>query len=322
MVRLNLTNKINPQDLAALKQTLTENIENFPTIKNIITLKKLLELADKNPHGHFVHYLSKSNPNPSKITELLNVIKRSQDGAAIFCLGMLIEPYCIMNYLDKFLESIKDEEKLGKYISHLTEPNSFWQGYSEIEVAANIKNVFGKIELEPKLPNGKSVDVKFQLDYKDIFVEITAPKTSKKYLEEMEKSAETGQVVELPIPIERASEKIVDEIKHFSQILGDVHSVIIINLNDTDIEDCDIDDAMLGESSLLVQTNKQTGEVKTSVIRKKWSAFNRDPDLEKIGAVICYKRGFNIKGEIKYEKKMFVMSFDNEKYEPLTKLFY
>lgn len=316
-----MTNKINPQALAALKQTLRENIENFPSIKTLVTLEKLLDLTDKNPHEHFIHYLSKSNPNPSKIIELQNVIKRTRDGTAIICLGWLIEPYCIMKYLDDFLGAIKNEEKLGKYISHLTEESSFWQGYSEIEVAANIKNVFGKIELEPKLPNDKSVDVKFQLGAEDIFVEVTAPKRSEKYRERIEESAETGTVVTLPIPVERASEKIVGEIKHFSKILGNVNSVIIINLNDTEIEDIDIEDAMLGVSSLLVKTNRETRETKTEVIRGDWKAFNRDPDLEKIGAVICYKRNFNALGEIIYEKKIFIMSFDKEQYEPLTKLF-
>ena len=152
-------------------------------------------------------------------------------------------------------------------------------------------------------------------------MEVTAPKRSKKYIEKMEESAETGKAVKLPIPVERASEKIVGEIKHFSKILEDVHSVIIINLNDTEIEDCDIDDSMLGVSSLLVKTNRETREVNPEGIRGKWKAFDRDLDLEKIGAVICYKRSFNVKGEIIYQKHMFVMSFDKEKYEPLTKLF-
>ena len=163
-----------------LQQTLEKALDQFPTIKQVITLEKLLELVKKNPHEHFIYYLSKSSPKVSKVQEMLDALKeKPNDGVALLVLGLLIETYCIMKHLDGFLETIKDEPKLGKYISHLTEPNSFWQGYSEIEVASNLKQIFGDIELEPKLANGKSVDVKFQLGSEDVFVEVTAPKRCK-----------------------------------------------------------------------------------------------------------------------------------------------
>jgi hypothetical protein len=288
----------------------------------VIPLEALIKLAKDDPNSLFVHYLSKSNPDVSKVEKLVNVLKKEpKHVGAIFALDHILRPFHIMKYLDSCLESIKDQEKLGKFVAHLTEKDSFWQGYCEIEVAANIKKLFGKIELEPKLPNEKSVDIKFPLGSDEIFAEITAPKRSYKFIERMRESVDTGQVVQLEAPAERASEKIIAELNHFAKILEEVHSIIIINLNETEIEDIDIEDAILGVSSLLVQTNRVTREVITKVKREEWNAFYRNADLSKIGAVICYKRDFALNGKISYEKKMFIMSFKEDKYQPLSKLF-
>ena len=317
-----MTEKKGEKVTSGLEQTLETALEQFPTIKQIITLEKVLELLKNDPYSLFIYNLSKSNPKISKLQEMIGVLKKDPTHVgAMVILYEMIKPFCMMKYLDSFLEAIKDEDKLSKYIAHLTEKNSFLQGYSEIEVAANLKKIFGAIELEPKLANGKSVDVKFLLGSGEIFVEVTAPKKSQKYMEKMEESADTGNVVELEAPVERASEKIIGEIKHFSKVLEDVNSLIIINLNDTDIDDCDIEDSILGVSSLLVQTNRETREFSSKVIRGDWNAFSRDHDLGKIGAVICYKRDFALNGEIVYTKKLFVMSFEEAKYQPLTKLF-
>jgi hypothetical protein len=193
--------------------------------------------------------------------------------------------------------------------------------YSSLLVAAQIKRLFGNIELEPKLPNGKSVDVKFQINSGDIFAEVIAPKESYKYIKKMNESAETGKVVTLEIPTERASEKIITELEHFSKILEEVNLLLIINLNDTEIEDIDIEDSILGLSKLVVKTDRETKEVTTDVARDNWKAFMRDNDLRKIGAVICYKRDFAINGNKIYEKRIFVMNFDEAKFKPLTNLF-
>ena len=268
------------------------------------------------------YFLSKSNPDVSKVEELVNVLKKEPKHiGAVYVLDHILRPYYLIKYLDSCLETIKDQEKLLKYITHLTEKGSFWQGYCEIEVAANIKKLFGEIELEPKLPNGKSADIKFPLGSDDIFVEVTAPKRSYKYIKRMNESADTGQVVQLEAPVERASEKVISELNHFARIFDKVHSIIIINLNGTEIEDIDIEDAILGVSSLLVQTNRVTREVTMKVKRGEWNAFYRDAELSKIGAVICYKRDFALDGKISYEKKMFIMSFKEDKYKPINNLF-
>lgn len=288
----------------------------------MIPLELLIKLAEDDPNSLFVHYLSKSNPDVSEVEKLVNVLKKEPKHiGAIFALDHILRPYYLIKYLDSCLEPIKDQEKLRTYITHLIEKDSFWQGYCEIEVAANIKKLFGEIELEPKLPNGKSVDIKFPLGSDEIFVEVNAPKRSYKHIKRMNESAETGQVVQLEAPVERASERIIEELNHFSKILDKVNSVVIINLNETEIEDIDIEDAILGVSSLLVQTNRVTREVTTKVKRGEWNAFFRDPELSKIGAVICYKRDFALNGKISYEKKMFIMSFEEDKYKPLNNLF-
>lgn len=305
-----------------LKVILETTLEQFPTIKQMIPVEHLIKMADNDPHSPLIYYLSKSNPDVSKVENLVNRLKQEPKHiGVIFSLYHILRPYHTIKYLDSCLGIIKDEEKLGKCISHLIDKESFWQGYCEIEVAANLKKLFGEIELEPKLPNGKSADIKFPLGSDEIFVEVTAPKRSYTFTKRMEESADTGQVVQLEAPVERASEKIVAELEHFSKILEKVNSIIIINLNETEIEDIDIEDAILGVSSLLVRTNRITREVTMKVKRDKWNAFYRDADLSKIGAVICYKRDFALNGKIAYEKKMFIMNFKEDKYQPLDDLF-
>ncbi|MHC4890785.1 MAG: hypothetical protein ACYTEO_15125, partial [Planctomycetota bacterium] len=239
----------------------------------------------------------------------------------LMVLDNILRPYFVLKHLDTCLQDLHDKKGVNAYVSHLLDLNSFWQGYCEIEVASYLKKTFGEIELEPKLPNGKVADVKFSLNSEDVFVEVTVPKSSYKFTKAMEKSAETGKPVELPIPTERASEKILDELQHFVDELDEVKSIIILNLNQTEIEDIDIEESLLGVSKLVVSLNRETHETKTRVVRENWTAFSRDNELAKLGAVICYKTEFALNGNVIFNKKIFVLSFGKQKSDELLKIF-
>lgn len=282
----------------------------------------LLSLAKKDQHSQIIYYLTKSMPNETKVQETLKVLQNDpKHVGALVALDYHLRPHYILRHLDRCLSVIQNENKLDALLEHLLKPNSFWQGYSEIEVAAYLKVFSGVIELEPRLDDKKSADIKFPLCSKNVFAEVTVPKSYYKFVKIMQKSAEEHKVVELEAPVERASDKILDELKHFANVLDKVLSIIIVNLNDTEIEDIDIEDALMGVSKFVVLTNRTTGKIETRVIREKWTAFNKDEKLRKIGAIICYKRDFTLNGDVKFEKRVFGLSFNIQLYENLLKLF-
>lgn len=306
----------------SLETVIDSALSQFPTLREKIGKAKLLSIAEKNQHLSIIYYLTKSIPDNTKVKKMLYVLKDDPNHiGALVILDYILRPHYILKHLDRCLATIQDESRLNALLEHLLNANSFWQGYCEIEVAAHLKKMFGKIELEPSLNGEKKADVKFSLNCKDVFVEVTAPKRHYKYIKAMQESAEEHKVVQLEAPVERASDKILDELNHFADKLDKVNSVIIINLNDTEIEDIDIEDALMGTSKLVVLKNISTGKIETRVVRENWTAFVKDNKLAKVGAIICYKRDFAINGNVAFEKRVFALSFDKQDCEYLVNLF-
>lgn len=297
-------------------------VNQFPIIKKRIDISRLLSLADEDKYSPIIYYLTKSMPDKQKVQEILKVLEENPNHiGALVALDYLLRPYYILKHLDKCLSIIQDENNLNSFLEHLLNPDSFWQGYSEIEVAAYLKNTFGKIELEPSLGDKKKADIKFSLNSNDVFVEVTTPKRHYKHVKAMQESAKKHKFVQLEAPVERASDKILEELKHFADVLDKVLSVIVINLNNTEIEDIDIEDALMGVSKLVVLTNRSTGKIETRVLRENWTAFSKDDKLSKVGAIICYRRDFALNGDVVFEKRIFALSFDEQKCEQLLTLF-
>lgn len=304
-----------------LETIIDSALSQFPIIKEKIGKAKLLSIAEKNQHLPIIYYLTKSMPDNSKVKKMLDVLKSDPNHiGALVILDYLLKPYHILKHLDRCLAIIQNEDKLNTSLEHLLNANSFWQGYCEIEVAAYLKKMFGKIELEPIL-NEKKADIKFFLNSKEVFVEVTAPKRSYKYIKAMQESADEHKVVQLEAPVERASDKILEELRHFADKLDKINSVIFMNLNDTEIEDIDIQDALMGISKLVILKNMSTGKIETRVARENWTAFAKDNRLAKVGAIVCYKRDFAINGNIAFEKRVFALSFDEQKCEHLLNVF-
>lgn len=297
-------------------------VGQFSVVKQLFGIEKFLEIARSDPSSPIIYYLSKSLPDLSQIKELLDQLKKDPEHIGVLVkLDFLLRPYHILRHLDNCLSKNKDEKKLNIILDHISNSKSFWQGYCEAEVASNLKDVFGTIELEPELPNGKVADIKFLLNSEDVFAEITVPKKGYRYRNAEEKALKSGKAVRMPDVVERASDKILAELEHFSNILDQVQSIIIINLNESDFEDLDIQDSLMGISKLVLITDRSTGRTNAKVAREDWTAFKMDNELARVGAIICYKRDFHLNGTVVYNKKIFVMCFEKEEYEKLLNLF-
>lgn len=302
------------------ESVVAEAVKRFPVMERTIGSNKLISLAQKDPKSPLIYYLIKSQPKKSKVEELVEVLNKDPKHiGALIALDHILRPLYILSHLDNCLVNIAKEKGLDAFLNHLLNSESFWQGYCEVEVASNIKKVLGSVQLEPGLPSGKTADIKFVVDSKDVFVEVTAPKWSYKYVKKMEESA--GKVVELEAPVERASEKILTEFEHFASVLNTVKSVVVVNLNQCEIEDIDIEDSLMGVSKLVILKNASTREIQTKVARGDWTVFSRDSRLAKLGAIVCYRREFALSGSPIYDKRVFALSFDKTEYEPLLELF-
>lgn len=306
-----------------MSKTINKALNQFPNIRNAIGEDKILTLAKKEPTNMLIVYLEKTcidDKTEKKIKKYVSEFNKDSNHIGVmFYLDYYLRPIFVLKHLNECLGSIITEDRLGVSVSHLIDSKSFWQGYSEIEVAAYIKKKFGKITLEPALKNGKSVDIMYNFNKEDYFVEVTAPKAHHKFVSEMEKSAQTGKVVKLADSTQRTLDKLLTEVEHFKGVSDETKSIIILNVNGTEFDEQDIEDCLLGVSSLAILKNAQTGQfMGTKVVRNPWIAFEVDDDLKKIGIVMTYKRDFAFpKGEVVFTKKIFVIALKKEDAKPL-----
>lgn len=304
-------------------ESIKKALNQFPQIRAVIGEERIIDLAQKESTNMLIAYIEKTyidEKTNAHIIGLLDALKKEPNHiGALFLLEYYLRPYFTLKHLDKCLGSIAQEDRLGVSLSHLLDSKSFWQGYSEIEVAAYLKKKFGQITLEPCLKNGKSVDMKYYYNKEDYFVEVTAPKSHHKFIAKMEESAQTGQVVTVEDSTSRASEKVLTEVEHFKDILDETKSVIILNVNGSDFDEAEVEDCLLGVSSLAILKNAQTGQfIGTKVTRNPWTAFEADEDLKKIGIVMTYKRDFAVpSGAVAFTKKIFVIALKEEDAKPL-----
>lgn len=299
---------------------LKEAISQFPMIEQVIGIDTILNLAQRDSRSPLVYYLKRSLRDEDKVNQLmLDFEKNPKHVGVLIALDYYLNCYWTMKHLDRCLSEIKNCGKIDVFIGHLLDSNSFWQGYCEIEVAANVKQTFGEVELEPSLPNGKSVDVKFYLNTNEVFIEVSAPKTGYLYSKALEKATE--KVVKLPDVKQRAVDRLLEELEHFKGVLDRIKSVIVLNLNESDFDDLEIEDLLSG-IELRILIAKGAKNISPIFRREGWTLFESEKDLKKVGAIICYKRNFDVlSGNVIYTKRIFAISFESREAIGLLRLF-
>ena len=304
----------------SIRDIIQDAIQNFPNIESEFGFERILSIDKENEYSPLIYHLKKSIIDESKINNAIEKLKEEPDHIGVLLwLDMYLDSYYVMKDLDTYIKDLKVLDGFKSIIEHLI--NSFWQGYAELEIAYYLKKIFGEIELEPKLPNGKFVDVAYVTKEK-YYVEVIAPRRYYKTERAIEKSGKEGIVVELPDSTDRACEKIIAELTHFEDIIDEVKSLLIIDLKHTDFTEIEIEDCLLGVSKLVIMKNAETGRyVGTRVEREKWTGFDYDDRLSKLGAVICFNKEKNLYGTPVFDKKVFQINFDDDEIKPLLTLF-
>jgi hypothetical protein len=277
-------------------------------------------MYQENEHCPLIYHLTKGVVEESKIKRAVDKLKEEPDHIGVLLwLDMYLDSHYVMKDLNMYFEALKGLDRFNSVVDHLV--NSFWQGYAELEVAYYLKQLFGEIELETPLDNGKTADMTY-FDEEPYHVEVIAPKRYYKVEKALNISAEKGIAVEVPDSTDRACRKIVAELDHFDGLSDDVNTLLIIDLKHTDFKETEIEDCLLGVSKLVIMKNSQTGDfVGTKVERENWTGFDYDQRLEKLGAVICFNKEKNIYGKPVFDKKIFQINMSDEEIKSLFNLF-
>lgn len=195
------------------EETIQEAFQYFPNIESVFGLERLLEIDKEDEYSPLIYHLKKSVVEESKIRDALDKLREEPEHIGVLLwLDHYLDSHYVMKDLDKYFSELKELDKFETVVEHIK--TSFWQGYAELEVAYYLKQLFGEIELETQLSNGKSVDVSF-VNEEEYYVEVIAPKRYYKTEKALERSAEKGIAVELPDSTDRACEKIIAELEHF-----------------------------------------------------------------------------------------------------------
>lgn len=295
---------------------LDEAIYVFPNILKTIPLDRLQSICEKDPKNPLIYHLLKSHQFKEKVEDALETLQHNpRDLNSVYVLEFLGEHQFCLKDLDEYLGTLEGVEGLNTMVERLV--TSFHQGYTEIESSFLFMKLFGNIILEPKLPNGKSADLSYEHDGQ-VFVEIIAPEMG--YHTERTFERAKGKVTLLPSTMERAEGKILAELEHFKGLEGSIKSLLVINLSHTDFSETDIEDSLMGEEVILFKSRDGDYEVR-SIKKADWTAFDSDNRLDKLGAIISYRKQRRIDGSYQFKHTLFVIDMVESDYEPITKLF-
>lgn len=278
---------------------LSDYLSKFPTLENLLGDWVRKELSRGKQDHCLLYCLNKGEPNWNRIRSLMT---GKMDVATCVIVNELQLHHSHLQNLESHLTILVNEPHLDRFLEHLEQPDNFWQGYSEIETAALFKRRFSSIQLEPSLPNCSRVDFAFPFGKKSIYTEVNTPKMGQEFLDALVKhSVPIGgkpKAYNIPDSSDRVKDIILREFEHFDG--ANVPSLTIYNLNKSEFDGEDVADRLRGTAYAQTLTKKSTGKSSLHWKRKADSVFINDPDLKDLGGIICYKREFNVKGQVSY----------------------
>lgn len=288
-----------------IKNKIKTAIKQFPTIEEVIGIDRIIKEIKKNKNMPVIQYLCESLYNKYEVHKLYNkLLNEPNNYKIILSLNWILESFNIMKHLDNILFDVKNENKLKTSINLLL--TSFYDGYSEIEIASFFKKIFGEIELQPKIPNNKYADISYFLNSEKFFVEIKTPIWGQKYEDILSKMSGEYKSKKIPIAFKapdffnRIYSIILEAIKKFENCLDKINSIIIIDITNSDFKEMDIQ----------IYLNDSID-----------SLYEHDERLKKIGSIICYKRDYQYNGKVIYKKQFFSNPYINNKYKILQNIF-
>lgn len=301
-----------------VKEVITKYLTAFPTIRLLLGewVESQITAQIKHP---LIQYLQKGEPDWEKIG---SVKKGPLDATAYIIIDYLQHHHNHLNNLERCLAILHGEQRLERFLTHLKQKETFWQGYAEIETTALFKQVFGEVMIEPHLPNCKYVEFTFSLGDVSIFVEVAAPKMGQKFEDVLTQYATTERkvvFVRLPDDRNRIKDAILQQFSHFNNI--DVPALIVYNVNQCEFDGKDIAERFRGTSYLTVYINKDKRETMTRVERDSDSVILNDPDLVNLGGIICYKRNFDINGHVVYDTDLIGIRFSLDTLREIGRVF-
>ena len=226
----------------------------------------------------------------------------------------------LFEHLNICFSKLKNVNGFNNLLKNLKNTEQFFDTISEIEFNAYFAKRYS-LDLEPKIESSekitKKLDSKVGLSKRGVYFEIITPKMSKKL--------ESGKVVVLE---NRAKYKILDKLDtQIKPILDKINKplVIVVNTSHSDIDEIDIEDALLGQSQYTFYIpNDRNAVIPDAHISRKNNSINDKYSYGNIiSAIIVYRSkkhlwGFDFKKEITLNKNA-LYPLTSEEYKRLNR---
>ena len=268
-------------------------------------LRNLMSSRRKHPLKSVIKNYRKNKPK--RYDEMIKILKSQEDSMKKVHAYLYVSSHfgCLflLKYINTCISVIKDIKGFKKLIKNLQNPEQFKDTLSEIEFNAYFAKRYS-LELEPSLGN-KKLDSKINLDKRNILFEIITPKTYK-LLENSKKA--------IMIP-NRSKNKFLDKIDKQiapSKELIKFPLIIVVNTSHSEIDEFDIENALLGEFRFNFIRDNKTGKIIHEYEDRNKNSLNDTNPLSRfISAILIYNKQIGL-GIVEFKKSLVLN--DNAKY--------
>lgn len=268
-----------------------KNLKKFPTIRYFLEDWIFREVKSGRFSHELIILLSKDEPDWCKVKALLDQLKNvsnADDYAAIdLKLRFLLDDYCMLYHLEKYLKTLKNEKRIRRVLNVLK--NDFWGGFVQLEVSYLFKKSFDEVELEPGIG-----DLKILVEDEEIYVEVTACRKGQKFRDVVENAKTTIiegfeiKTFEVPPSTPRIIDVLFRKLKKPIREQK-VNSIIVINVERSELDAEDFIDALLGTEVYRIYINKEKRKEWGGWVRRNDSILKNFPEFSTIGAVVIYR---------------------------------
>ena len=268
-------------------QMIFSNLKNYGGIHNFLGKQWFEKMAEENNRTHpLLILLSREQPSEEKLQKEVDALSKKTSDSAHYITWLRIEgmlwSLAFLKYLEERLQVIVSRSKKLKDLKNgLMDEDQFWATVSEVGVISSFIKDY-TVEIAPKL-DGKKLDVKVELEAKNLLIEVINPKRFKplQYL--------TGKAIGIK---NRARDKIFNEFKHHLQGMEVEDLVaIVIDIDRSEISCDSIVDYLIGTPQLTMLFDREKGRaVETFPSRAENYMHALEKGTDVLSAVICYKR--------------------------------
>lgn len=269
-------------------ERISDNIELFSNLKNILTEKWILKKKQENNRTNLLlRVLERRLPEDEKINEIMNAIEKSKDDKEFnwnrYRLGNHVHDFFYLLNIEQNIMSLQKRgiNTVKHFRDKLHNDEQAGDAVSELNLLGNLAEHYN---LTLEVPVGtKNIDALIEIDGQKFYLEITNP-SGFSPVELFE-----GEVFTVP---HRAKNKILDKCeRQLSQIPeSNIPAILGIDIRGSDVDEMSITDALHGSTQYTFLMDKETGEDRGGYSSLKDNSIHKSkPESDILSAVLCFK---------------------------------